>query len=333
MYETNQIPPKVLIIQTAFIGDVILATGLIESLKNQNPSSQIHFLLRKGNETLLLNDDRIENVWIWDKKKKWNSFFNIVKGLRNERYDIVLCVQRFFMAGLFTLFSKAKLKYGFSKNPLSMFFTRSHPHSLGNGMHEIGRNFSLLGGSFKYELEKPKLSLQQSDLLKVQSFTVNKYITISPASVWFTKQFPKDKWVTFINTLDDYNVYLLGGPGDVDLCKYILECTSHKNTQILSGKLSFLESAALMQKAVMNYVNDSAPLHLCSATNSPVTSIFCSTVPDFGFTPLSDKSFIVEYPERLDCRPCGIHGKKQCPKGDFECSNIDIAHLSEKLDN
>jgi heptosyltransferase-2 len=74
-----------------------------------------------------------------------------------------------------------------------------------------------------------------------------------------------------------------------------------------------------MQKAEMNYVNDSAPLHLCSATNAPVTAFFCSTIKDFGFGPLSDKSIVVETSEILDCRPCGLHGYKECPKGNFKC--------------
>jgi len=88
----------------------------------------------------------------------------------------------------------------------------------------------------------------------------------------------------------------------------------------LSGKLSFLESAALMQGAVMNFVNDSAPMHMASAMNAPVTAVYCSTVPSFGFGPLSDKSFVVETLEKLSCRPCGLHGYKDCPQGHFKCA-------------
>ena len=87
----------------------------------------------------------------------------------------------------------------------------------------------------------------------------------------------------------------------------------------LSGLLSFLESAALMETAKMNYVNDSAPLHIASAMNAPVTTYFCSTVPSFGFGPLSDNKTIVEVKEKLDCRPCGLHGKKECPEKHFNC--------------
>jgi heptosyltransferase-2 len=88
----------------------------------------------------------------------------------------------------------------------------------------------------------------------------------------------------------------------------------------LAGSLSLLQSAALMKGAVMNYVNDSAPMHLASATDAPVTVIYCSTIPAFGFGPLSPVSKIIEAEESLDCRPCGLHGFKNCPKGHFRCA-------------
>ena len=88
----------------------------------------------------------------------------------------------------------------------------------------------------------------------------------------------------------------------------------------LAGKLSLMQSAALMKNAKRNFVNDSGPLHLASAMNAPVTAFFCSTTPQFGFGPLSDDSKISEV-ENLDCRPCGIHGHKECPKGNFRCGN------------
>jgi heptosyltransferase-2 len=88
----------------------------------------------------------------------------------------------------------------------------------------------------------------------------------------------------------------------------------------LAGSLSLLESAELMRGATMNYVNDSAPMHLCSSVNAPVTAIFCSTIPSFGFGPLSENSRIIETKEELPCRPCGLHGFKTCPKGHFLCA-------------
>jgi heptosyltransferase-2 len=99
---------------------------------------------------------------------------------------------------------------------------------------------------------------------------------------------------------------------------------------VLAGKLTLLQSAALIKHAVMNYTNDSAPLHLCSAMNAPATAVFCSTIPEFGFGPLSDSSRVVQTRMELPCKPCGNHGKTECPKGHFDCGNIDLNDLLPK---
>ncbi|MBS1567701.1 MAG: glycosyltransferase family 9 protein, partial [Bacteroidetes bacterium] len=119
------------------------------------------------------------------------------------------------------------------------------------------------------------------------------------------------------------NIYLLGGPGDKSLCEKIAQSAAHPRVTILAGQLDFLQSAALMKDAVMNYVNDSAPMHFASAVNAPVAAVYCSTLPSFGFGPLSDKRYVIEVQEALSCRPCGLHGHKACPQGHFRCA-LDI---------
>ena len=101
----------------------------------------------------------------------------------------------------------------------------------------------------------------------------------------------------------------------------------------LAGKLSFLESTALMRDAVMNFMNDSAPLHLASAVNAKITAIFCSTVPSFGFGPMSEDSIIVQTKEKLKCKPCGLHGLKDCPEDHFKCAiTIDKNELLKRIE-
>ena len=153
-----------------------------------------------------------------------------------------------------------------------------------------------------------------------------------PASVWFTKQYPVDKWIDLINNFPkQYNIFLLGGKEDVALCEKI-SVASDKKIEILAGNLNFLSSVALMKNAAMNYTNDSAPLHFASAVDAPVTAIFCSTIPAFGFYPLSNKSFIVETKENLSCRPCSLHGLKACPLGHFKCAyTIETSQLLSTL--
>ena len=111
-------PQKILIIQTAFIGDVVLATSLIENLHAALPNAEIDFLVRKGNEGLLIGHPLLRHVLIWDKKNgKLKNLFGLLFRIRKEKYDKVINVQRYTATGILTAFSKAKEKIGFDNNP------------------------------------------------------------------------------------------------------------------------------------------------------------------------------------------------------------------------
>jgi heptosyltransferase-2 len=314
-----------LIIQTAFIGDVVLATGILEKLHHHFPEANIDFLLRRGNEGLLVNHPYLRELMVWDKKNgKLNNLFKLLKHIRKVRYDAVINVQRFAATGMLTAFSGAKETIGFDKNPLSFLFARKIKHIISNRgtvRHEIERNNDLVAAITDQTAFRPKLYPSEADFQFVEEHKNAPYLTISPASVWFTKQFPKEKWISFIKKIpDQYTIYLLGGPADRVLAEDIRSATERSIVANLCGKLTFLQSAALMRDAVMNYVNDSAPMHFASAMNAPVTAVYCSTLPLFGFGPLSDVQHIVEIPEALYCRPCGLHGHKACPEGHFFCA-------------
>jgi heptosyltransferase-2 len=314
---------KILVIQTAFIGDVVLATALIENLHQQWPDVKMDILVRKGNESLFESHPFLNQVLVWDKKNnKYHNWVGLLFKIRSNHYDVVINAQRFAATGAWTALSGAKIKIGFDKNPFSFLFTHSVVHQFSEkGQHEIDRNHQLLSSLFVTKVAMPKLYPTASDELAVSSYQQTPYLCIAPASVWFTKQFSIEKWVDLINELPFKGpIYLIGGPGDKLLCDQILQKINRKSVVNLAGRLSFLASAALQKKAVMNYVNDSAPMHFASAVNAPVVAVYCSTLPDFGFGPLSDNSFIVQTDESLICRPCGIHGKKQCPLKHFDCA-------------
>ena len=332
---------KILLIQTAFIGDVVLATALLETLHEQYPQASIDIIVRQGNENLFNEHPFIGELIVWNKKEnKYLHWLQVLTKIRAKKYDLLINLQRFAATGLWTLLSKATTTIGFDKNPFSSLFTHSVKHDVTqNGVHEINRNHKLTESLGALKPCMPKLYPTKSNYEKVKQYQAEKYITIAPASVWFTKQFPISAWVSFIQALPfEGTIYILGGPGDKALGDKIinevvsLHSSASKKVINLSGELSFLASAALQQKAVINYVNDSAPLHFCSAMNAPVVAIYCSTIPAFGFGPLSTNSFIVETQEKLACRPCGLHGKKQCPLGHFNCAQtIENAQLIAPL--
>lgn len=310
-----------LIIQTAFIGDAILASALLEKLHAFYPDAQIDLLVRKGNETLFTGHPFLRTLHVWNKQvSKYQEMFRLIRVLRKTEYDHLINAQRFASTGFITWRAKAKEKVGYDKNPFAWCFDRQILHRL-DGVHEVDRLNDLIAHITDGSRPMPKLYPGEQHLAELEATNSGPFVCMAPTSVWSTKQWPAEKWVGLIRALpSETRVCLLGGPGDRDACEKILKASGRENVINLAGALSLLASAALMAKAQMNYVNDSAPLHLASAMNAPVRAVFCSTVPSFGFGPLSQDGKVVQTSKVLDCRPCGLHGKSECPKGHFECA-------------
>lgn len=324
---------QILIIQTASIGDVILATALVEKVHTSQPDACIDLLVKKGHETLFQGHPFIRTVLTWDKSNdKLIHLLQLACSIRKKKYDRVINIQRFFSTGFLTTLSGARHTTGFSKNPFSLFFSRRVKHDIRPGIHEVDRNLALLDLPDD-ERARPRLYPTDDDRAVVRDRTQGPYYTISPASLWFTKQFPAEKWVGLMDEVPAGAViYLLGSATDQPLCESIRLQTHHTPTVNLAGKLTLLQSAALMEQAKMNFTNDSAPMHLCSAVNAPVTVVYCSTIPDFGFGPLSDDCAVVEAGNRPACRPCGLHGFRECPERHFQCATgIDTRDLVKRL--
>ncbi len=320
---------RILLIQTAFLGDVILATPVVSELHRIFPNAKIDVLVKKGNESLLKNNPKIHAIHVLDKKNgKWKSIFRLIRTFRKEKFDLIINLHRFSSSGIITVLSGGKKTYGFEKNPLSRFYTKRFKHAIGDGTHEVERNLSIILEFGAKPLVRPELYPSKEDNKKIASLITEEYYCLAPASVWFTKQLPQHKWIDLIHRLPDTAIiYLLGAPSDHTFCdEMIRKSQSSKKIKNLCGQLSLLQSAALMQKAKRNFVNDSGPLHLASAVNAPVTAFFCSTTPSFGFGPLSEDSQILEVKD-LDCKPCGLHGHKTCPKGHFKCGEIDLSPI------
>jgi len=315
---------KIAIVQTAFLGDVILMTSMIETIKAHNEKAKIYVVVRSENAAVLANNEHIEKVFAFEKRhKKIKNLFVLIKKLRFLKLDVVFNCHRYFSSGLMSILCGARTRVGFDKNPFAFFYTKKVAHFYKNDWHELDRNQSLLEAYFgQLPAKKPKLYPSLADFEKVRPFVEKPFVVIAPSSVWATKQYPIKGWIDLIEQLEE-KVYLVGGPNDVDLCEAICEKTNGKALN-LAGKLTLLQSAALFKYAVSVYANDSAPTHIATAMNVETHTVFCSTTPYFGFGPKADIAFVHQSTEPLTCRPCGIHGKKSCPEKHFSCANFSL---------
>ncbi|MFN7708793.1 MAG: glycosyltransferase family 9 protein [Sphingobacteriia bacterium] len=315
---------KILVIQTAFIGDAILATAVANKLKQHYPQAQVHYLVRQGNEGLLTHHPSIDQVWVWVKKKhKLRNLLRLALRLRQHQWDLVVNLHRFGTSGLLTWLQHARYKVGYRKNPFSFAYTWAAEHPIGqqqdaHWLHETARNQVLIAPWTDEQPARPSLHPSPEDQAAVAPYQQQPYVVLAPASVWATKQWPEARWRQLLELLPPtLTAYLVGAPSDEPLCSRLAHGLPH--AQVLAGQLSLMQTTALMQQAMRVFANDSAPLHLASSVNAPTTTFFCSTIPQFGFGPLADDQVVLETPEPLVCRPCGLHGRRACPLGHFAC--------------
>lgn len=311
---------KILVIQTASLGDVILATSMLETIHAIDPQASIDLLVRDGFQALFEPHPFIHQVIVWDKKnRKYKNLLRLIRAARKERYDAVFNIQRFASMALFTVFSKAKHTSGFCSHFLSRFFSATVKHKL-DGRHETERNADLLESVFgKTMPSRPRL-YPDPDFLPAEYAISGNYVLLSPGSLWFTKQMAKEKWVELCRLIpSDYTVVFTGNKAEISLCQSIIDESGRFEAKNLAGQLDLRALIRVASGASFIYANDSAMTHIASALNKPVATFFCSTVPSFGFSPLSDQHFIFEPDEILECRPCGIHGHKECPAKHFKC--------------
>ncbi|HMV42837.1 MAG TPA: lipopolysaccharide heptosyltransferase II [Leptospiraceae bacterium] len=337
---------KILIIQTAFLGDLILTTSFFREVKQKYKEAEIHVIVNKGTEDILFGNPNITKVISFDKAKVRKSifyFFSFIQCLRKEKYEICICPHFSYRSTLISFFSGAKVRIGYKESGFSFLHTKKISRPL-EGKHEVDKLFSLIHentDSFSLKQKRPELFFSEARLIKIktilETYHLNKnFIILAPSSIWETKRMPTSKFQELFQRIvadTDYSIVLIGSPKDQILCENIIDRRLPEN-QVnkverifnLAGKTDLVELSYVISQALAIVSNDSSPIHFASAHNIPTIMIYGATVPAFGYSTLVDKQYLSQV-DGLSCRPCGIHGGKVCPEKHFKCmeeQNIDI---------
>lgn len=321
---------KILVIHTAFIGDLVLLTSPLQAIHDAHPEAEIFLMTTKVSAELLSFTPFSLKTIVYDKygvDRGWSGFFRMLKSIRKENFDLVITPHRYFKSSLLTIFSKAKFTVGFKNAPLSWFFSKRANYL--TQVHEIDRlNELLLKAGIKNNYTLPALDVSTVSVPVVEDWINEdnkKTIVVAPGSVWFTKRYPTNQFAEVVRLLvkNDLKVILIGSSGESILGDTIIFNNQPYSKLILNtiGKYKLIESAKIISLADVVISNDSSPTHLANAVRTPVVTIYGSTIPDFGFYPRGEFDQIVET-LNLDCRPCGIHGKLFCPTGTFDCMKM-----------
>ncbi len=334
---------KILLIQTAFPGDAILTLPLIQKIKMKYEQSTLKVLCIPQTKILFEFSPYVDQAITYDKKsneKGFGGFVNIIGKVRNEKFDLIISPHRSTRSSLIAFLSGAKKTISFDKSAASFLYTElKHYHS---EWHEVKRNLSLIEKEISEEDWKiyPELIVNDERRIKVEKLLLNlkskQLIAIAPGSVWNTKKYPIEFFKEIVKNLIEKNfeIAVIGGENDKKLGE-ILEEIDNNKIDNFCGKIDFIESFYLLQNVKLLISNDSAPTHLGVAADIPVLTIYCSTIPQFGFYPYNQRSQSISFND-LYCKPCGIHGFEKCPEDHFKCGyelkpNLIIQKVQEML--
>ena len=312
---------NILIIHTAFIGDIVLSTALVSKVKEKYPDSDIYYLTIPLGKEILKNNPKIKEVIVYDKRGKdkgFGAFISFIRRIRKLKIDICLTPHRYLRSSILSLLSGAKIRVGYDIANLSFVFNKKIKYD--KTKHEVEKLLSFVDDDTKrFELE---MYPNEKNKLKIDTLVKNlsknkKIILIAPGSKWFTKKWPEEYFRILIQSLSKRNdllIIITGGKEEKEI-----ELDLNSKVLDLRGEISLLELAELTKRASLVVSNDSAPIHITSAfPNTRIIGIFGPTVKEFGFFPWSKNSKVFEI-DGLYCRPCTIHGGNSCPEKHFRC--------------
>jgi heptosyltransferase-2 len=302
---------KILIIRLSSIGDILLSTSLIRSIKKINPEIQIDFVLKEEFFELMQNNPNLTNIHRYTKHSFEKQI--LVNALIANKYELVIDLQNNLRSREIARPLHCKI-LRFKKNNFKKFLL---VHFKINKLKDAPQIPVRYAKTVSVELDIEGLDCFTENLPDPRLDKNEKYIGLCPGAKHFTKRWPKEYFIELGNSLESagYKVVLFGGLEEVELC---FEIENQIKNAVNLCNTSILQVGSDMKMCKAIYTNDSGLMHLASAIKVPVIAFFGSTVREFGFYPYKAKSIELEN-KNLSCRPCTHIGRKSCPKIHFKC--------------
>ncbi|MGE0440825.1 MAG: glycosyltransferase family 9 protein [Gemmatimonadales bacterium] len=305
-----------LVIQTAFLGDVVLTTGLLDVLASRH--GPVDVLVTPAAEALLETHPAVRTVIGYDKKGRdrgWAGWKRTADRLRATGYERAYLPHQSVRSAALARWARIPERVGFAGAPGAFWYTRKLPRPKEG--HEAERLLALAEGPPDAEA-RIHLELTEDDRAAAYAWLATKgvgdgFVAMAPGSIWGTK-----RWGGYgdLARLLPGRIVLIGGPADHAAAQAVVDAAPDRVVDA-TGDLPLRVSAAVLERARVLITNDSAPLHLASATQTPTVAVFGPTIPAFGFGPRAAQAAIVE--RALPCRPCSSHGPARCPLGHHRC--------------
>ena len=300
---------RILVIQTAFLGDAVLSIPLLKIIRHKYPQAKLAFVCREGFSEFFLASKLIDQVIEVDKGNSLSPK-NAFKEMKRFESDLVISPHRSFRTALWIFRLRPKMSIGFSGRWSFISVKRKVPYIKSD--HDVMRQVSLTSvlGVAQKDIPQDLLTLFV-DIPPNERFKNFSSVTaLSPGSQWNTKKWTITGYIQVARTYVAMGktVVILGSKSEFELGEKI--AAEIKGVVNFCGKTSILELAQILKQAELLICNDSGTMHVASSVGTPVVSIFGPTVTAQGYSPWNPESRVVEVP--LPCRPCGAHGHDLC---------------------
>jgi len=324
------------VVQTSFVGDCVLSLPFLHELARLEPEAPLVIVTQPGIQKQLFelalerglarHASRIHVTTI-DKKRSEKNFWGLRAWVKRTRElhgtpKKVFCNQRSFRSGLVAVLSGSSERIGFASGAASFLYTRAVRRGWESGEHEIEKNLDLLRASDTSAEIPAWRGLDKASLLAAtpRPLRVSDQAAIALGSPWPTKRWPVDQVIDLCRkwSAAGIEINLIGDPSARDIAETVKAAVPSLLVKDHVGRTSMREWTDLLDSSAVLVSGDSASVHVASDLGVPVIALFGPTVPDFGFAPWRSHSQVLQDAD-LNCRPCSIHGPKQCPLGHHKC--------------
>ena len=309
---------KILLIRFSSIGDIVLTTPVIRAIKEQT-KYELHVLTKKQYEGLYDANPYVDQIHSFGKYIK-----ECLINLKNEKFDIIIDLQKNLRS--YQLKRELRVKsYTFPKLNIEKWLLVNLKINKLPDVHIVERYFKAVeslnitndGKGLDYYIPASDEVAPEN----IDSRLKDSYISFAIGGQHYTKILPSEKIAEIISKIDK-PIVLLGGPDDKKRGEEIIKLVPKSDIINTCGELNINQSASLIRSSDVVITNDTGLMHIASAFQKKIVSIWGNTVPAFGmypYIPENNSNYFISEVKGLSCRPCSKLGYQKCPKKHFKC--------------
>jgi len=308
---------KVLVIRFSSIGDIVLTSPIVRTLKTAQHA--VHFVTKANFAGIVQSNPNIDKVFTFEK-----NISEVIPALKTEQYDTIIDLHH-NIRSLRLKWALGVPSYSFPKLNWKKWQLVWMKRNRMPEVHVVDRYFKTLA---PLSLQNDGKGIdffithqEEVDIEKKFGFHTAGYISVAIGGQFSTKQMPVEKMAEVLAKIS-YPIVLLGGKEDIKRADRLITLLPEKQIASACGRFSLQQSASIVKQSNVLITHDTGLMHIASAFEVPIISIWGNTVPDLGmypYRPNNKESFSIHEVQDLSCRPCSKIGFKQCPKGHFRC--------------